>query len=96
MIKTMPNPKLTGSISDGMDGYYAYTYLADSAAGNMPMNKIIMAWNVAGPKTVMLNNLPEQVAITDMLGTTQTHIPEDGILSLKIGPCPIYVKGMTE
>ncbi|MEA2069461.1 MAG: hypothetical protein U9P12_09700 [Verrucomicrobiota bacterium] len=93
MIKTMPNPKLTGSISDGADGCYAYTCQADSAQGDVPGNKVIMAWNVGGPKTLELHDLPQQVVITDMLGTTQTRTTNEGTLSVEIGPFPIYLKG---
>ncbi len=92
MIKTMPNPKLTGSISDGTDGYYAYTYLADEGKGNTTENNIIMAWNVAGPKTIELTHLPEKVIVTDMLGAAQTRTTTDGTLSLDIGPYPVYLK----
>ena len=92
MIATMPNPKLTGSISDGNNGTYAYTYLADEKAGTGAGNKVIMAWNVAGPKTIKLNKLPKKVWVIDMLGTTQTRATEFGKLSLEIGPYPVYIK----
>ncbi|RKX44862.1 MAG: hypothetical protein DRP64_05700 [Verrucomicrobia bacterium] len=92
MIAAMPNPKLTGSFSDGADGYYAYTYLADGQAGAGAENQIIMAWNLTGPKTVRFDGLPEKVAITDMLGTQQTLPTTNGTLALEIGPYPVYIK----
>jgi len=92
MIATMPNPKLTGSISDGSDGYYAYTYLADEELGTDEKNQVIMAWSLTGPKTVQFDGLPSRVKITDLLGTQQVRDTEAGSLFIEIGPFPIYIK----
>lgn len=92
MIKTLPNPRLTGSIGDGTDGYYAYTYQADSAKGDAVGNKVIMAWNVAGKKSVRMDGLPARVQLTDMLGATRELVTENGALSLEIGPYPVYLE----
>lgn len=92
MIATLPDPKLVGSLSDGTDGYYAYSFLADASKGDAALNKVIMAWNVGGAKTVELQGLPERVTVTDMLGTSQACSTKSGVLSVKIGPYPIYVR----
>ena len=92
MIAAMPNPKLTGSFSDGTDGYYAYTYLADEQSGTGAENQVIMAWNLTGPKIVQFDGLPEKVSVTDMLGTRQTLPTEAGTLSIEVGPYPIYIR----
>jgi hypothetical protein len=87
----LPDPKLVGSLSDGIEGYYAYIFLADASRGDIPKNKVIMAWNVGGAKTVALQGLPERVTITDMLGTSRTCETDSGALSVEIGPFPIYL-----
>ena len=91
MISLLPNPRLVDSIDDGTDGTYAYAYLADETRGDTPANRVVMAWNVAGPKTLQIRDLPEKVAVTDMLGTTQTRTTENGTLTLDIGPFPVYI-----
>lgn len=91
MISILPSPKLTGSISDGTDGYYAYTYLADELAGTGAENQVVMAWNLAGPKTVQFDGLPEKATVTDMLGTVQTLPTQSGRLSVETGPYPVYI-----
>ena len=92
MISAMPNPKLSGSFSDGTDGYYAYTYLANEQAGTNTENQVIMAWNLTGPKIVQFDGLSEKVTVTDMLGTRKTLPTETGSLSIEVGPYPIYIK----
>ncbi len=92
MISILPNPKLTGSISDGADGYYAYTYLADETLGDTPANRVVMAWNVTGPKATRIGDLPEKVIVTDMLGTVQTLETKDGFQTLETGLCPVYIQ----
>lgn len=91
MIRTMPNPKLLGSISDGVDGYYAYIFQPDSSENDDKARTVIMAWNVTGPKTVQLQDLPQQITVTDMLGTEKSFAAKDGTLSLDIGPYPVYI-----
>lgn len=92
MIAAMPNPKLTGSIHDGVNGTYAYTYLADATKGDSAGNTTIMAWNVAGSETIELEGLPEKVTVTDMLGTSCIRATDEGTLPLEIGPYPVYIK----
>jgi hypothetical protein len=92
MIAVMPSPKLTGSFSDGIDGYYAYTYLADEHAGTGAENQIVMAWNLTGTKTVRFTGMPERVTVIDMLGTKNIRDTTDGVLSIEVGPYPIYIK----
>ena len=94
MIAFLPDPKLIDSLSDGADGYFAYTYLADAALGDVPENRVIMAWNVAGAKTVELQGLPKRVAKTDMLGTSRICNTKNGKLTVEVGPYPVYLKGI--
>jgi hypothetical protein len=92
MIDQMPNPKLTGSICDGEDNCYIYTYQADSEQKISESNRVIMAWNVAGPKTVSIPWKKSTAKLTDMLGNTETIQAENGNLEIEIGPFPVYLK----
>ena len=92
MIAVMPDPKLTGSVHDGEDGCYIYTYLADAQKESTPDNTVIMAWNVRGPKTVELTGLAAKVIVTDMLGSSQIRASDQGNLSVLIGPYPVYIQ----
>ena len=91
MISILPSPRLVDALSDGPGGTYAYAYLADETLGDTPANRVVMAWNVGGPKTFLLRDLPGKVAVTDMLGTTETRATDNGTLALDIGPFPIYI-----
>lgn len=90
MIKLMPHPKLLGAIHDGADGLYAYKF--DPNATDKDTTPVVMAWNVAGAKTIELPVAAGKTATAvDMLGhRTQLKIA-DGKVSVKIGPCPVYV-----
>jgi len=92
MISILPSPKLTGSISDGDGGYYAYTYLADESLPDTPANRVVMAWNVTGPQATKIERLPPKVAVTDMLGTTRIRATNQGVLPLETGPYPVYIQ----
>jgi lysophospholipase L1-like esterase len=87
MIKQMPAPKLLGAISDGEDGYFAYRF----ATGKPDGSEVIMAWNVAGPKTVTLPVQSDQVAVTHMMGEQQTVQAKENQITIEIGPLPVYV-----
>lgn len=89
MIKTMPNPQLTGAISDGENGYYAYTFNPD--VGQQVKQSVIMLWNVNGPKTVTVP-IKGKVEIINMLGQVKTVTATAGKLTIDIGPCPVYIK----
>jgi len=89
MIALMPRPKLVGAINDGKDGFYAYRFQADAAKED---GEVIMAWNVAGPKTVSIPWRRGQATIIDMLGREKAVAPVNGKLSVEVGPCPVYVR----
>ncbi len=91
MIKLMPAPKLLNAITDGTDGTFVYEFAADARDGAKPQN-VIMAWNVAGPKTIDLPVPADEVTVTDMLGHDQPMTAKNKTLSLPIGPCPVYVR----
>lgn len=90
MIKIMPHPKLLGAIHDGADGLYAYTF--DPDATDKDTTPVLMAWNVAGPKTIELPVPAGKTAVAvDMLGHRTPLKVADGKVSVKIGPCPVYI-----
>ena len=91
MIRMMPNPKLSETVSDGEDGYYAYAFMAVADGGKKVANMRLMVWNVAGPRTVEIESPPGGCVLTDMLGHTKKVAPEEGELSIDIGPCPVYL-----
>lgn len=92
MIRLMPKPRLVACASDGADGYYAYTFLADAEQGDIPANRVLMAWNVAGPRTVELDVEAPSWRIHDMLGATRSLAAKRGTLTVDIGPCPVYLQ----
>jgi len=89
MMNMMPNPALLDAVSDGADGYYAYLFRADMDKPASP--RVIMAWNVAGPKTVEIPIDAPQVMVTDMLGKAGVATAAGGKVSVEIGPCPVYI-----
>jgi len=90
MISVMPHPRLLGAIHDGSDGLYAYTF--DPNATDKDTTPVLMAWNVAGPKTIELP-VPagKAAAAVDMLGHRTSLKVADGKVSVTIGPCPVYI-----
>lgn len=89
MIHQLPDPKLTGAISDGKNGFFAYTFAP--GANPPPPNDTIMAWNVNGPLAVQIPVPTANVRVVDMLGHETGHAAKDGKITLTVGPCPIYV-----
>jgi hypothetical protein len=85
MIRLLPDPQLTGALSDGQDGYFAYTF---QSPGQPP---VVMAWNVTGPREAQIPVTGEQVRVTDMLGHAKKRTAVNGMLTLTVGPCPVYV-----
>jgi hypothetical protein len=88
MIKLMPNPHLTGALSDGEDGCLAYIFNPDS--NDNSKSQVIMLWNVAGPRKFTVP-CKGKVKVFDMLGNLLQNKKSDGSLTLQIGPCPVYV-----
>lgn len=95
MVTAMPFPQLVGAISDGQDGYYAWTFTAD-ARKPAAAPPVTMAFNVAGPKHVELPWTAPAATSIDMLGTKSriTATPAAAgtwTLPVDIGPCPVYL-----
>ncbi|MBN2584149.1 MAG: hypothetical protein JXL80_13885 [Planctomycetes bacterium] len=90
MIRTMPNPKLQAAISDGKDGLFAYRFAPDAAKA-ADAKPVIMAWNVAGPKTVEIPVGGPQAKVLDMFGHEKAVEVKDGKATIEVGPCPVYV-----
>ena len=82
MIRLLPHPKLTGVLADGEDGYFAYWFAP----------RMLMIWDVTGPKTVSIPWTDNFVRITDMVGEEKTLPVTTGTVQLRIGPCPIYLQ----
>ncbi len=95
MIKMLPRPRIEKVISEGTDGYYAFSLQADirRPVGGKVM-PVIMAWNVAGPKTVELPMFgwAADAVVTDMFGHERTVKVEGGKVKVEVGPCPVYVR----
>ncbi len=90
MSRLMPHPKLMGAISDNVDGYCAYRFR--SRATDPSSGQIIMAWNGSGKKTVSIPLPPGRYVQISMLGLEQPRNCTTGLLSLEIGPYPVYIK----
>jgi hypothetical protein len=91
MIKLLPNPRLEGVLSDGADGYYAYRFAPDGGQATAA-RPIIMAWNVQGPRAVQMPLTASRATVTDMLGHSRQADVSGGVLSLEVGPCPVYIQ----
>jgi hypothetical protein len=91
MIHLMPRPAIQSALSDGKDGYYAYKLISDTRLG-ADQAPVIMAWNVAGPKTVDIPMGGTSAKVTDMLGAEKTVPVKDGKLTIEVGPLPVYVR----
>jgi hypothetical protein len=85
----LPKPKLLSAISDGTNGYYAYTF--DPDVNNPSDNPVTVAWNVGSPITVNISCQPGEYAVVDMLGGSKDVANSSGQLSVDIGPCPTYI-----
>jgi len=89
MIDLMPRPALRSAVSDGDDSTYIYSFNPDYQQTNA--RDVIMAWCVAGPKTVEIPWPDSQVDLVDMTGVRKTFPVTGGKVKLRIGPCPIYL-----
>ncbi|HOI53705.1 MAG TPA: hypothetical protein PLP01_00480 [Phycisphaerae bacterium] len=89
MIRTLPNPRLQAAVSDGQDGLFIYRFAPDAAKADAG-KPVLMAWNVAGPKTVAIE-AAGKVTVRDMFGHEKTVESADGKVSVEVGPCPVYV-----
>ena len=88
MISILPEPKLLGAIAEGEGDTYAYQFSPSPSADAKP---VIMAWNLKGPATARIPFTASRAVVTDMLGGKNTFTAEAGILSVPIGPLPVYV-----
>ncbi len=93
MIKLLPHPKLKAALVDGKDGLFAYRFQpAPHSAGD-----VVMAWNVAGPRTVHLplRELARRGVTTatvhDLFGHTRDVKLTGGNVEVEVGPCPVYI-----
>jgi hypothetical protein len=95
MIQLIPSPRLESALSDGADGYYAYAFYRASVprtetAGDA---RVIMAWNVAGPKTVEIPLAGRgKPVLVDMLGGEKPLEAKGGKVTVEVGPLPIYIR----
>ena len=55
---------------------------------------MIMAWNVAGPKSVDMAVPTREARVTDMLGHEKTVTARNGKITVDIGPCPVYIRAI--
>lgn len=90
MIHLMPHPKLVAAPIDGEDGTFAYEFVADARKRSIAPH-VVMAWNVAGPKTIELPCKAPSATVVDMLGHRKTVEAAGGKVKVDIGPCPVYV-----
>jgi hypothetical protein len=89
MIDILPKPKIVSAISDGEDGFYAYTIKSNTDEANS--KNVIVAWNVAGPLNVDISCERGQYRIYDMLKNFSDIENRSNKLAINIGPCPVYI-----
>ncbi len=89
MIQRLPNPRLRAALLDGADGTYAWRFAPDRDRPEAPA--VVMAWRVAGPKTVELTTNAARVDGFGMLGAPFEVVPENGRYTVEVGPYPIYL-----
>lgn len=95
MIRVMPFPKLAGTIHDGQDGWYAWTF-RDARSPEPAAPPVTMAFAVAGPRHVELPWAHPGATLIDMLGVARQVAAKpagDGTwtLPVDIGPYPVYL-----
>lgn len=93
MTRLMPNPKLTGAISDGVDGYYAYTFHPDTLLSTQ--KNVVMAWDVKQPTTVKIPWNKPVAAVVDMYGYQKRveaeQTAEGYSVTVEVGQYPVYI-----
>jgi hypothetical protein len=91
MIQLMPKPKITASISDGTNGYYAYKINPNT--DDATARTVIAAWNVEKPLVVNLECDPgDYYTVYNMLGyASELKRADSNHFSVTIGPYPVYV-----
>lgn len=87
MIHVMPHPVLVGAISDGLDGNYIYRFAPTPGS----KEEVTMAWRSEDAKPVDIPWTSMQAQESDMLGSQRSITPQNGVLHLEIGPCPVYL-----
>lgn len=90
MIKILPNPRIEGIISDGVNGYYAYRMKPNADASYY--EPVIVAWNVSGKLNVTIPCDIGTYNIVDMLGNSKTvEQLVNSQINIDIGPYPVYL-----
>lgn len=88
MIELLPNPKITGALSEGDGDTWAYKIKADHKVSDS--GEIIYAWNTLGPATLKVPTGKDSMEIVDMVGNRKTVPAKDGNAEVTVGPYPIY------
>jgi hypothetical protein len=95
MIQVMATPRLASALSDGKDGYYAYSFYTAAAPRTEVVGDptVLMAWNVGGPKTVEIPLKGKgKPVLVDMLGNEKPLEAKDGKVTVEVGPLPVYIR----
>ena len=89
LIALMPNPKLTGAVSDGEDNLHIHTFKADHK--DPASRDVIAAWCTTGPAAVSVPVRGSEVEVLDMVGNRKSLPAADGRVRIEIGPYPVYI-----
>lgn len=90
LIDRLPNPKLIGSQSDGVDNIYIYDLLDDHQSPNP--KEVTVFWAVEGPREVSLDLPTARAIIYDMVGNQRIVSAENGYLKVITGPYPLFIE----
>ena len=85
----MPNPRITGVISDGDNGYYAYTFKSDVKNTSSPV--VTVVWKVNNHVNVTIPCAAGIYTITDMTGSVIEVTNTGSGITVEAGPCPVYI-----
>lgn len=92
MIGEMPNPRLAEVLHDGdSGGLYAYVFLRDADQADTPSNRVIMAWNLDGPREWEVDGMTGTACVVDMTGRLTEHELGPAPLVVEVGPYPVYI-----
>ncbi len=101
MSTLMPNPKLVNVIHEGTvngngmtdstDHYYIYEFESD-VGGEI----VTVVFSPLNPVTVNVKWDADYALVTDMLGVTKIVAATEGKIVLEAGPCPMYVRPVSD